>query len=277
MPLVIRLVVDSGSQMTPELRAQLVATVVPLTVVVDGTPLREGEQIGEAGITEALQRGAQLSTSTPSPGEFLQTYERLAEEGATAVLSVHTGGAASGTAQSARVAAAQAPLPVEVVDTGTASFPVTFAAWAAADVLAAGGSLSTAAAAAAEVAARVGNVFVVGALSLARRGGRLDDGVAAGKDVPVLALADGRMSAIAQVAQAADAVAAMATHVEQQAGGRALRVAVGQLGAPALAGELEQALRRCVEVTQLVRYVVGPSIAVHTGLGTVGAVFVPVD
>ena len=273
----IRLVLDSGSQIPPGLRVQLAATVVPLTVVVDGAPLREGEQIGEAGITAALQRGAQLSTSTPAPGEFLQTYERLAAEGATAVLSVHTGGAASGTAQSARVAAALAPVPVEVVDTGTASFPVTFAAWAAADVLADGGSLSAAAAAARDIAARAGNVFVVGALSLARRGGRLADDVAAGAEVPVLALTDGRMSAIAQVAQAADAVAAMASYVEQQADGRALRLAVGQLGAPALAEELEQALRECVEVTQLVRYVVGPSIAVHTGSGTVGAVFVPVD
>jgi fatty acid-binding protein DegV len=68
----------------------------------------------------------------------------------------------------------------------------------------------------------------------------------------------------------------MTDHVEQRAGGRRLRLAVGQLGAEELGDALEQRLRERVEVERLVRYVVGPSIAVHTGLGTVGAVFVPV-
>ena len=44
-----------------------------------------------------------------------------------------------------------------------------------------------------------------------------------------------------------------------------------------LADELEAALRERVEVERLVRYVVGPSVAVHTGLGTVGCVFHPVS
>lgn len=272
----IRLVVDSGSQLTQELRARLQASVVPLTVVVDGTPLHEGEQIDAAGITEALERGARLTTSTPSPAQFLQTYEQLAVEGATAVVSVHTGGAASGTAAAAQLAAGMAPLPVEVVDTGSASFPVALAAWAAADTLAAGGDLPAAAAAARTAAAAVGNVFVVGALALARRGGRLSAEVP-GEGIPVLALADGVMSAVGQAVTSSDAVEGMARYVAEQAGGRRLRIGVGHLGAPELADDLGAALRDRVRVEELVRYVVGPSIAVHTGLGTVGAVFVPLD
>lgn len=271
----IRLVVDSGSQLPSALRDELRATVVPLTVVVDGTPLREGEQVDAEGITEALRRGARLSTSTPSPGDFLQAYEQLAAAGATEVLSVHTGGAASGTAQAAALAAGMAPLPVQVVDTGSASFPVALAAWAAADVLARGGDRAQAGAAATAAAAAVGNVFVVGALSLARRGGRLAEGVPA-DGVPVLALADGVMSPVGQAVDAEGAVDAMAGYVEQAAGGRLLRIGVGQLGEAGLADSLEAALRDRVQVERLVRYVVGPSIAVHTGLGTVGAVFLPV-
>lgn len=272
----IRLVVDSGSQLPAALRERLHASVVPLTVVVDGVPLREGEQIDAAGITAALERGAPLSTSAPSPGEFLQAYEELAAAGATAVLSVHTGGATSVTAQSARVAARSAPLPVEVVDTGSASFPVTLAAWAAGDALAAGADLATAAQAALTAAGRIGNVFVVGGLGLARRGGRLADDVP-GDGVPVLALTGGVMRPVAQVAELSAAVEAMAGYVEQQSGGSRLRIGVGQLGAPELSAALEAALRDRLRVEELVRYVVGPSIAVHTGLGTVGAVFVPLD
>ena len=269
----IRLVTDSGSQITPELQRHLGALVVPMTVTVDGTPLLEGSEIDLDGITDALARGADLGSSTPSPGQFLSAYEKAAADGATAIVSVHMGGAASGTANAARVAAGLAPVPVEVVDTGSASFPVTMALWAAGDALIAGATAARAAQVALDTAAAMGNVFVVGTLALARRGGRLADGV---EGVPVLALADGQMKAVGQVADEAQVVEQMASYVEEHAAGRVQRIGVGHLAAPELADALEVALRQRVQVEQLVRYSIGPSIAVHTGLGTAGCVFHPV-
>ena len=268
----IRIVVDSGCQATPELVVRLGLNIVPLTVVVDGVLHREGVDLDAEGITTALLRGAKLSTATPSPGEFLAVYDSQSSP----VLSVHTGGV-SGTAAVARLAAGMASVPVEVVDTGTASFPVTLCAWAAADVLAAGGSLQAAAAAARSAASGVGNVFVVGALALARKGGRLAAEVPneATAVVPVLALAEGEMRVVAQASDAAAAVDAMTTYVAEQSPGP-LRIGVGHLGAPHLAAALEASLRARVEVGELVRYIVGPSIAVHSGVGTVGCVFIPI-
>lgn len=267
----VALVTDSGSQLTAALRDRYAVRVVPLTVVVDGVPYLEGD-LDVAGITAAIERGAVLSTSTPSPGELLAAYTAAAEDGMTQVLSVHTGGAASGTAQAARLAGSLAPVPVEVVDTGSASFPVALCTWAAGEALAAGGSLTEAAAAARDTAAAVGNVFVVGTLALARAGGRLAEDVAG---TPVLALEAGQMRAVGSAAEEAEAVAAMTAHVASQAAGRRLRVGVGHLAAADLADALERALREAVELEELVRYDVGPSIAVHTGLGTVGCVFTP--
>lgn len=272
----IALVTDSNSQVPDALVQSWGARVVPLTVLVDGEELLEREQLDLAGITAALERGASLSTSTPSPGQFLQAYEQAAAAGATAVLSVHAGGAVSGTANSARVAAGMASLPVEVVDTGTASFPVTLCAWAAADVLRDGGSVADAAAAARAVAAQVDNVFVVGTLALAAKGGRLAADVQESSGVPVLALTDGVMQAVDRVSDDEHAVAAMVAYVVDRAQGRQLRLGVGHLAALGLADALEAALRAQVDVEQLVRYDVGPSVAVHTGLGTVGCVFHPV-
>lgn len=271
----IRLVVDSNSQITPALRERYAVEVVPLTVVVDGKAFLEGDEIDLAGITAALERQAVVATSTPSPGRFLQAYERAADEGATAVLSVHAGGQVSGTTNSARLAAGMSRIPVEVVDTGSASFPVTLCAWAAAEALAASGSLSDAAQAARDTAAAVDNVFIVGTLALAARGGRLAAAVEA-VDIPVLALTAGTMQAVGRVADAASAVAAMVDRVVVQGAGRRLRIGVGHLAAAQLADQLERELVRRVDVEQLVRYDVGPSVAVHTGLGTVGCVFHPV-
>jgi DegV family protein with EDD domain len=272
---VIRLVVDSNSQITPELRERYAVDVVPLAVVVDGTAFLEGVDIDLAGITAALERQAVVATSTPSPGQFLQAYERVAGEGATGIVSVHAGGQVSGTANSARIAAGMARIPVEVIDTGSASFPVALCAWAAAEVLAAGGSAADAGRAARDTAAAVDNVFIVGTLALAARGGRLAAGVET-VDVPVLALTAGTMQAVGRVADAGSAVTAMADRVVAQAAGRRLRIGVGHLAAAELADQLEAELVQRVEVEQLVRYSVGPSVAVHTGLGTVGCVFYPV-
>jgi DegV family protein with EDD domain len=271
----IGLVTDSNSQLTPELRERFAVQVVPLTVVVDGQPYREGVDLDLAGITAALDRRAALGTSTPSPGDFLEAYERAAASGATRVLSIHAGGAVSGTANTARLAAGLASVSVEVVDTGTASFPVTLCLWAAGEALASGGSLEQAAAAARRTAPLVGNVFVVGTLGLAARGGRLAAGVDA-SGIPVLALADGAMTAVGQVTDVGQAVDAMADHVVNAADGARLRVGVGHLAAMGLADSLEAALRERCQIEELVRYDVGPSVAVHTGLGTVGCVFHPV-
>lgn len=270
----IRLITDSNSQITPELRDRFDVSVVPMTVIVDGVGQLEGVEIDAAGITAALARGAKVGTSTPSPGQFLQAYAQAATEGATQVLSIHAGGQASGTANAARLAAGMTSLEVEVVDTGSASFPVALCTWAAGDVLAAGGSVAEAAAAARGVAAVVDNVFIVGAPALAERGGRLAPDVDP-TGIPVLALADGVMKPVGRVTDTGMAVDAMVDYVVSRADGRRLRLAVGELGATALSDELEQALRDRVEVEQLVRYVVGPSVAVHSGLGTVGCVFHP--
>ena len=274
-PFVIRLVTDSAAQATPEILESTGALVVPLTVTVDGEPLLEGSGIDLAGITAALERGAAVGSSTPSPGQFLQAYQQAAAEGATRVLSLHSGGSASGTANTARLAAGMAEVPVEVVDTGSVSFPVAMALWSAGDALAAGGSLADAGAAARETVAAMGNVFVVRTLGLARRGGRLAATDEA-EGVPVLALEQGQMRPVGRAGDPEQAVAAMADYVREHAAGRRLRVGVGHVGAAPVADALEAALRERGDLEVLVRYDMGPSVAVHTGLGTAGCCFHPV-
>jgi fatty acid-binding protein DegV len=62
-----------------------------------------------------------------------------------------------------------------------------------------------------------------------------------------------------------------------RAGGTLLRVGVGvsDPGTVPLVEALEQRLREAPEVSEVVRYVIGPSVGAHTGPGTVGAMFSP--
>ncbi len=272
----IGLVTDSNSQLPPDLARRYGIEVVPLTVTVDGVDHLEGIDL-DADAFWARFRSAtpSVSTSQPSPGRFAEAYRTLAERGADEILSVHIGVKVSGTVNSARLAAESAPVPVRVVDTGSASFAVACCTWEAAEAVAAGASVEEAAAVAEAVAATVGMVFVVRALDLARAGGRLAEGVGAGGAVPVLTMVDGVMDVVDHAADLDQAAEAMASRVWSS--GRDLRVGIGvaDAGAEPLARALTDRLAGAPQLVDLVRYRVGPSVGAHTGPGAVGAVYYP--
>ncbi len=269
----IALVTDSNAQLPPTLIERYNVDVVPLIVTIDGEEFRERVDLDDATFYARLAGGASVSTAAPAPGALLAAYERAAEGGADAVLSIHVGSNTSATLNSATIAAGMSPIPVTTVDTATASFAVGCCVWAAGEVLVAGGSLDAAQRSATAVAASIGNVFIVGALGLARAGGRLAADAEIGDGAPVLALEAGQMRPIARVHDDEAAVETMATYIEQIAGDRAQRIGVGDAITDDLALALIARLERGGCVGELVRYAIGPSVGAHTGPGTVGAVF----
>ena len=278
----IGLVTDSNAQLPPELAARLGVEVVPLTVTVDGVEYLEGVDLDADAFYARYEAGRPLvSTAGPSPGRFAAAYEAVADRGATEILSVHIGSSVSGTVNAARLASRVAPVPVRIVDTGTASFAISLCVWAAADAVADGASFDEAAAAAERASATVGNVFVVGALDVARAGGRLagdveaDAGTTGAPSMPVLTLVGGVMRQVDECASLDDVADAMARFV--RAAGGPLRAGVGlsDPGTLALVTAVEHRLRDTPEVRDLVRYRIGPSVGAHTGPGTVGTMFAP--
>ncbi|HVE47235.1 MAG TPA: DegV family protein [Acidimicrobiales bacterium] len=282
----IGLCVDSNAQVPPELVDRYGLEVVPLSITVDGEEFLEGVDLDADAFYELYElyersgEGAapQVTTAAPSPGRFAQAYEALAARGATEILSVHIGSTISATLNAARVAAAGSPVPVRLVDTGTASFAVACCMWEAAEAVAAGAGLDEAAQLAEAVASRTDNVFTVGALDLARRGGRLGEAAAqelADAAIPVVRLIGGSYQPIAQVVTLEEAADVMAAAV--LTGGTGLRVGISVADAAAL--PLREALEACLtgapEVAELVRYRVGPSVGAHTGPGTAGAMWYP--
>ena len=275
----IGLCTDSNSQLPPDLIARFDAEVVPLTVIVDGVEFAEGEDLDADGFYARFENDHTpvVSTSQPSPGRFALAYRALTERGAHQILSVHVGSAISGTLNSARIAAETSPVPVRLVDTGTASFGISCCLWAAAEAIEDGATINDAAHVAESLVPHIGNVFVVRALDLVRAGGRLGASAqhaenAAGA-VPILTLRDGKVEVVAMAANLDDAVAAMSAMIV--GAGDDLRVAVGVADAAAhtLSDALTASVRSAANITDCVTYRVGPSIGAHTGPGTAGAFF----
>ena len=276
----IGLCTDSNAQLPPALGERFGVEVVPLTVTVDGQAFSEGVDLDADAFYAHFDGGATptVTTAAPGPGRFLAAYQALAARGASEILSVHIGSSLSATLNAARLAAEDAPVPVRLVDTGTASFGVACCLWEAAEAVSRGAGVEEAAHLAEQVAGRTGNVFTVRALDLARRGGRVAaqvDQVAEPEAIPVLRLVAGAIEPVAQARTLEEAADVMAAAV--RAGGSNLRVgiSIADVGATPLWQALEGRLAGAEEVADLVRYGVGPSVGVHTGPGTAGAMWYP--
>ena len=275
----IGIVVDSNSQMSTELAARLGVTVVPLVVRVDGTDFREGVELGADAFYEywTPDGAPKITTSQPSPGAFVEAYERLVAAGSTDILSVHMGAALSGTLNSARVASSAVPVPVRLVDTSTASFGVTCCAWAAVDAIADGATIEEAARVAERRAARLATAFIVGIPELVDRSGRvagIDVGAASASGVAVIGGRGGDLGVLSAVRTVDESVAAMVDYAlaQEPTSPCGLRVAIGTSDASSFAvgRALTEQLSARSEVADVVQYRVGPSVGAYTGPGTAG-------
>ena len=275
----IGIVVDSNSQMPADLAARYGIEIVPLAITVDGTDYEEGVDLDTDAFYAFWSDGntPAIETSQPSPGAFVAAYDRLKAAGATEILSIHLTEAMSGTLNSARVATGMVDMPVRLVDTGTASFGISCCAWAAAEAIASGADLETAAVVAEQRATGLHTTFVVGVPALidrSGRGGEVDVEAASSSGIPVLAMTGPDLSVLTTVTDLDAAVDAMVDDALAwtPSSARGLRIAIGtsDVSSAPMAAALTDALTGEASVADVLQYRIGPSVGAHTGPGTSG-------
>ena len=281
----IALVTDSASQLSPSLADRFGTIVVPVTVTLAGVDHLEGVDLTVDDFYQQLSDSpnAELSTTQPSAAAFAAAFESAIADGAAEILAIVVGSAYSGAVNSAEVAARavvtrHAGVTIDVFDSGTASFGIACAVWAAADAIAGGHDLAAVKRAAADRAVHTSSVFVIDGLDLARRSGRfgaVDFSSASNKGVAVLSSGPAGLEVVGDATSAADAIDLMVGFLAASA--QPIRTAVGW-ASPELdqvTATFRKRLRAEPSVVEVVDYRVGPSIAVHTGPNTVGAFMFP--
>src|ERR687893_1325700 len=136
----VAVVTDSTAYLPSEAVERYGIEVVPLYVVLAGRSGEEGRDIGPDDVARTLSvRGQHVSTSRPTPGDFVAAYRRCLDAGVDGLVSVHLSAELSGTWDAARLAAAQVGEHiVRVVDSRSAAMGTGFAVLAAARAAAAG-------------------------------------------------------------------------------------------------------------------------------------------
>ena len=172
----IRIVTDSTCDLPEEIVNQQAITVVPLYINVGEESYLDGVNLTRAEFYAQLPNYFPApKTATPGIESFIQAYERLAAEGAQAILSIHISETLSATVNSARAAAERFTcIPVTVLDSTQLSLGTGFLVEKAAQLAQAGKTVEEIISALKEVMKRTYVFASLKTLEYLRRGGRMN-------------------------------------------------------------------------------------------------------
>ena len=274
----IAVVTDSTAYLPDGVAEKYEIETVPLDVVLPDRTGAEGRDVMPDDVARALSNHKTVTTSRPSPEAFAATYRRLAEEGATGIVSVHLSSRLSGTWDAARLAGEQVEgIEVRIVDSRTTAMGLGFAVMAAAEAAAGAASAEEVEVAAAEKAAKTRTLFYVDTLEHLRRGGRIGAAAAlvgtALSVKPLLHVVEGGIAVLEKVRTATRALQRLEDVAVEAAGAGAVDVAVHHLTAEGRATTIAEHLRtRIPGLQSLYTSKVGAVVGAHAGPGLLGVV-----
>lgn len=191
----IRIIVDSGSDLLPEVACEHDIQVLPLLANVNGVEYRDGIDLERDGFYALLEEtGAFPKTSQVSPHAFAEAFKEARDSG-DEVIAITLSSALSGTYQSAKLAQAMVGEEgVYVVDSLTATYAIAMIAGYACALRDEGLSAKQIVAEIERFKGRVKLVAVLDTLEYLQRGGRLPKAAArlgeAAKLKPVVVISE---------------------------------------------------------------------------------------
>jgi DegV family protein with EDD domain len=281
----MKIVTDSGTDLLlpPEQLAELDIHIVPLVVTLDGQSYREDVDIQSDAFYRLLAATDSLpTTSQPSPGDFAETYRRLAADDPD-ILSIHMTSGLSGTFNAALAGANLVPeANVTLVDTKTLSAAAGWQVEAAARALKASWPLEQILALLERIGAASESAYTLQELKYLIHGGRISHmkGLIASmlnlKPLIGVEKVNGTYVQLGQARSFKGAVKGLVDRIaDQHAPGSALRVQVLHAQNPQGAAMLRELIDRRFDCTWLPAGPMSLVLGAHTGPSMVGVAYAP--
>lgn len=176
----IRIVTDSSCDLPANIITQYNIRVVPLFINIGNVSYQDGVDLSREEFYTNLPNYAEFpKTAAPGPGQFQAVYDQLADEGASAVISIHISESLSNTVEAARLGAKDyTRIPVTVVDSQQLSLGAGLLVVTAAEAAANGQTVEEIVALLKEKTQRTYTFAALDTLEYLRRGGRMSMAVA---------------------------------------------------------------------------------------------------
>ncbi|HTX92628.1 MAG TPA: DegV family protein [Anaerolineales bacterium] len=226
------------------------------------------------------------TTASPGPGDYFQAYEELAEAGHDEIVSLHMTSKGSGAYQAASLARSMLQeenpaVHVEVIDTCNVSLCQGWMAIEAARAALAGLRLEAVAAkirAMIPVTRMIQTADTLRYLYLGGRIGRAKQLVGTLLNIkPLIGMEDGEIVALGIARSRGQAYQAMAEKIEATAGKSKVKIAYVHAGAKQEIEKLRKIVEARLEAVESFVAELSPALAVHTGPGTAGLCYFPVE
>ena len=281
----VAVVTDSTANVPAEIVAEQNLTVVPLYVVFGPDRIeREPDITDYPAFFEELRSTESLpSTSQPSVGDFVGSYEPLLAAGLD-VVSIHISAGLSGTSDSARQAADQLARDgrggerVRVVDSATVAGALGLVVLAGAAAARAGGDLDEVERRTHEARAELKMWFAVDTLEFLRRGGRIGAASAwIGSTLrikPILTV-ESELTPVERVRTSSRAFDRLVDYARQRHESGADAWVVQHISAEAEAQRLAGRCREIFGCEPVFVSEIGPVVSTHAGPGLLGVGSIP--
>ena len=226
------------------------------------------------------------TTASPGPGDYIEAYKGLAESGAEEIISIHMTSKASGAYQSACIAQSmlQEEMPqlhIEVIDTRNAALCQGWMAIEAARAALAGLRLE-------RVAANVRGMIPVTHLLqtadtlrylyMGGRIGRAKNLVGSLLNIkPLIGVEDGEIVPLGLARSRVQAYQAMVDKIEVVVGNSKIKIAYVHAGAKQEVEKIRSIVEGRLNAVESIIGELSPALAVHTGPGTAGLCYFPVE
>jgi DegV family protein with EDD domain len=226
------------------------------------------------------------TTASPGPGDYIEAYKDLAESGADEIVSIHMTSKASGAYQAACVAQSmlkeQRPdLRVEVIDTLNAALCQGWMAIEAARAALSGLRLD-------EIATKVRSMIPVthmlqtaDTLRYLYMGGRIGKAKHLLGSLlnikPLIGVEDGEIVPLGVARSRSQAYQAMVDKVEAAVGKSKVKIAYVHAGAKQEVEKIKSLVETRLNAVESIIGELSPALAVHTGPGTAGLCYFPVE
>lgn len=268
----VKIVCDSSAGLTDEEIQKYNITIVPLTVMIDGTIYVERETISNDQFPELMKNAKSLpKTSQPPIGKFVDAFDKLGADGSE-VLCVTMMESISGTVHAAEQAATMTKTKVTVYDSQTTDQGMAFQIVAAAKVLENRGSVADAVDKMKDVLAKSKLYLAIDNLDNLVAGGRISKFAGALSNLlnikVMLQVAGGQIHIIMK-GRGTKAIHKEWDRIlkEMQAGPKPVKIGISHVEGDKEVARLKAQLEEMYPDAHIVVRETVPIIATHTGMG----------
>jgi DegV family protein with EDD domain len=272
----VHIVTDSSCHIPAALCQELGIHVIPLPFTWDGETYLELVDMGPREFYARLRESPTLpTTSGPTPGAFLQVFNKLTYDGGK-VLAIMVGSQFSSTYSSSVLAREELPdRSIILIDSDSNGLGLGFQVLAAARSLKAGGDLDAALNAREHARRHSGTLFSIADLDYLRRGGRIalvENMIGTFfRAAPLMEISGGPIKVIQRLRSSSSVIPRLIDQLEKHlTGGRPIRIGVFHADSEERGWKLMQIIQERIEPDELFLSELNPVLGIHGGPDTIG-------